>query len=558
MTKYYFDTSATAAITEIKSSLESIAHDIETFHHSGDNSLIENSIVNLQQISGTLKFLNIDGGIEICSQMIQSLEYVTKLSITDSGQIVELLITAIFFLERYIDFVFKNKTDNKVLVLDTINLLRKAGGQKIIAEHKFIFANFNNRSNLTTEKTAPKNISKKTQVMLKKIQHAYQIGLLGVIKNGGSRPHLKLMAQALSKIYKVTQKYNCGEYWLLTRCLIDIIYKKQIEFDHSIQGLLASINFEFSHLTKYNSSYMDKIPADEKLFDIYYYLKKSGSENPAINRICNRYEPSTPIFTTDKIIADKSILDSPDSSILNKVSVEIEEQLNVVRDKLLSLYSSGALNDDVISELRENLFDINSTLSLLGLNDAAIAIHDIDDDICAILSGSSDNFDTTIASAADSIEAADSMIKNYGSSHQNQSCQNNTTNSHFDDALDIVIKESRSNMSKIKVNMEDYMDSYMDPSQISQIPSLLNEIHGALFILEFDQAASIIADCNNYILNSIIESGSHPSNTDIDYLTNSLAGIEWYLESFGEYRYLDTGLLQMADQSLNELNSRAN
>ncbi len=558
MTKYYFDTSATAAITEIKLSLESIAHDIETFHHSGENNLIENSVVNLKQISGTLKFLNIHGGVEICTQMIQSLEYITKLSITDSGQIVELLITAIFFLERYIDFVFKNKTDNKVLVLDTINLLRKAGGQKIIAEHKFIFANFNSKSNLPPGKDAPKNISNKSQIMLKKIQHAYQIGLLGVIKNSDSQPHLKLMAQALSKAYKITQKYSCGEYWLLTRCLIDVIYKKQIEFDHSIQGLLASINFEFSHLTKYDSNYMDTTPPEEKLFDIYYYLKKSGSENPAINRICDRYEPSDTIFTRDKITADKSILDSPDISILNKVSVEIEEQLNIVRDKLLSLYSNGALNDDVISELRENLFDINSTLSLLGLNDAATAIHDIDDDICAILSGSSDNFDTTIASAADSIEAADSMIKNFGSSHQNQSGQKNITNSHFDDALDIVIKESRSNMSKVKVNMEDYMDSYMDPSQISQIPSLLNEIHGALFILEFDQAASIIADCNNYILNSIIESSSHPSNTDIDFLTNSLAGIEWYLESFGEYRYLDTGLLQMAGQSLNELNNRAN
>ncbi len=558
MTKYYFDTSAAAAITEIKTSLESIAHDIETFHHSGENNLIENSIDNLQQISGALKFLNIHGGIEICTQMVQSLEHTTKLSITDSGQIVELLITAIFFLNRYIDCVSQNKTDNKVLVLDTINLLRKVGGQKIIAEHKFMFADFNNRSNLPSDKNAPKNISNKSQIMLKKIQHVYQIGLLGAMKNGWSQPHLKLMAQALGKAYKITQKYNCGEYWLLTRCLIDVIYKKQIEFDHSIQELLASINFEFSHLTKYDSNYIDTTPSDENIFNIYYYLKKSGSENSAINRICNRYESSAPIFTSDKIALDKSILDSPDSSVLNKVSIEIEEQLNIARDKLLSLYSNGKLNDDVISELRENLFNINSTLSLLGLNDAANAIHDIDDDICAILSGSSDNFNTTIAYAADSIEAADSMIKNFGSNHQNQSDQRQITNSHFDDALDIVIKESRSNMSRVKVNMEDYMDSYIGPSQISQIPSLLNEIHGALFILEFDQAASIIADCNNYILNNIIESNSHPSNTDIDFLTNSLAGIEWYLESFSEYRYLDTGLLQMANKSLDELNIRAN
>lgn len=558
MTKYYFDTSATAAITEIKISLESIAHDIETFHHSGESNLTENSITKLQQISGTLKFLNIFGGVEICDQMIQSLTHITKLSITDSGEIVELIITATFFLDRYIDFVFKNKTDNKALILDIINLLRKAGGQKIITEHKFIFAPFNNRAAWPAKKNAPKNISKKSQLLLKKIQHVYQIGLLGVFKNGDSKPHFKRMAQALNKTYKITQKYNCGEYWLFTRCLIDVLYKKQINFDHSIKGLLASINFEFSHLTKYDSNYMGATPSDEKIFDIYYYLQRSGSDNSAINRICNRYDSSVSIFTGDKIASDKSILDSPDSSVLNKVSVEIEEQLNVVRDKLLSLYSNGELDDDVLSELRENLFNINSTLSLLGLSDAAAAIHDIDDDICAILSGSSNDFDTTIASAADSIEAADSMIKSFGCGHQNQGGLKGITNSHFDEALDIVIKESRSNMSKVKLTMEDYMDSYMDSNHISPIPALLNEIHGALFILEFDQAASIIADCNNYILNSILESDSHPSDTDIDYLTDSLAGIEWYLESFGEYRYLDTGLLQMANQSMNQLNIKAN
>lgn len=558
MTQYYFDTSATAAIAEIKTSLESIAHDIETFHHSGENNLIEGSIAKLQQISGTLNFLSILGGVKICDQMIDSLTYVTKMSITDSGKIVELLITAIFFLDRYIDFVFKNKTDNTVLVLDTVNLLRKAAGQKLIAEHKFIFAPFEDRSIWPIKEAAPKNISHKSQLLLKKIQHIYQVGLLGILKNGDSKPHFKLMAQALSKTYKMTQKYGSGEYWLLTRCLIDVLYKKQVTFDHSIKGLLASINLEFSRLTKYDPNYMDAIPSDEKIFDIYYYLLRSGSDNTAINRICNRYNSSSLIFTTAKIDSDKSILESPDSSVLNKVSIEIEEQLNIVRDKLLSLYSDGDLDDDVLSDLRENLFNINSTLSLLGLNDAAAAIHDIDDDICAILSGSSTNFDTTIASAADSIEAADSMIKSFGSCHQNHYGQKNATNSHFDEALDIVIKESRSNMNKVKLTMEDYMDSYMDPDHISQLPDLLNEIHGALSILEFDQAASIVADCNSYISNSILKSDSCPSDTDIDYLTDSLAGIEWYLESFGEYRYLDTGLLQMANQSLNELNIRAN
>ncbi len=552
MTEYYFDTSASAAISQIKSTLENMAHDIETFHHSGNNAMIVNSVQNLEQISGTLTFLGFYGGVELCNQMIDSLSYLSSAPITESGKAIEILITSTFLLDKYIDYVFSSKRDNKVLVLDIVNLLKDCSGKKPLPEFKFAYSPFLHRSEWPAKSDAPKKISAKSQALLKKVQHVYQVGLLGIIKSSSSEQHVKLMVQAISKAYKMTQRFACGEYWLLARCLIDVIYKKQIEIDSSLKALLASINLEFSYLKNYNSQKLDEKPSDEKIFGLYYYLIKSGTDNKTIESICKRFVPTAPIYSADETAADKSVLDTPDSSVMSKVSAEIEEQLDIVRDKLLTLYSEKDLDDDVLAELREGLFNINSTLSLLGLNDAASAVHDIDDDLCAIISGTESNFESAIASAADSIEAADAMIKGFGQKSQSsESIPAN--NSYYNEALDILIKESRSNMSKVKSEMEEYMDSCMDSSHISLSPSLLDEIHGALFIIEFEQAASIISTCNNYINSNIIDSNSVPRPTDIDNLTDSLAGIEWYLEGFGEFRQRNEGLLDMASKSLESL-----
>ncbi len=553
MTKYYFDTSASAAIAEIKSSLEDMAHDIETFHHSGDNNLIVRTTESLEQISGTLTFLEFHGGVEICKQMIESLHHATTLAITESGKIIEILITATFFLDKYIDFSFANRCDNKILALDIVNLLKDTCGKRPEPEFKFAYSPFSNRTEWPVKANAPKKISPKSQLLLKKIQHVYQVGLLGVIKKPTSDQHVKLMVQAISKTYKMMQKYACGEYWLLARCFIDVVYKKQIEIDSSVKALLASINLEYSHLKKYDSDYLNAKADDEKLFGLYYYLIKSGTTNTSIERICSRFTPSVEIFNAEKTANDKSNLDAPDSSVIDKVSGEIEEQLDIVRDKLLTLYSDKDLNDDVLAELREDLFNINSTLSLLGLDEAASAIHDIDDDLCAIISGASDNFESSIASAADSIEAADAMIKGFGQKDSLTTSNNSSTNSYYNEAMDILIKESRANMSKIKSEMEEYVDSCMDRSHISRVPLLLGEIHGALSILEFDQAATIVSNCNSYITSNILESETSPRTTDLDYLTDSLAGIEWYLEGFGEFKQANDDLLIMANKSLEQL-----
>lgn len=553
MTDYYFDTSASAAIAEIKSSLEDIAHDIETFHHSGDNNLIVRTIENMEQISGTLTFLEFLGGVEICQQMIDSLQYATTLPITESGKIIEILITATFFLDKYIDFAFTNRSDNKVLVLDMVNLLKDCCNKKPDPEFKFAYSPFTHRATWPVKANAPKKISAKSQQLLKKIQHVYQVGLLGIIKNSNPEHSAKLMVQAISKTHKMMQKYACGEYWLLARCFIDVVYKKQITIDNSVKALLASINLEYSYLKTYNSNKLDATVEESKIFGLYYYLIKSGTDNPSILRICKRYTPSAQIFSSEKTAADKSSLDAPDSTVMDKVSNEIEEQLDIVRDKLLTLYSDKDLNDDVLAELREDLFNINSTLSLLGLDEAASAIHDIDDDLCAIISGAADNFESAIASAADSIEAADAMIKGFG--NQDQQCAKNksATNSYYGEAMDILIKESQTNMSKIKTEMEEYVDSCMDRSQISRIPLLLSEIHGALSIMEFDQAATIVSDCNDFITSKILESDTAPRTTELDHLTDSLAGIEWYLEGFGEFKQANDDLLAMASKSLEQL-----
>ncbi len=553
MTEYYFDTSASVAITQIKSSLEEIAHDIETFHHSGDNGLIVHCVQSLEQIAGTLTFLEFHGGVAICKQMIDSLQYATTLPITDSGKIIEILITATFFLDKYIDFSFANRSDNKILVLDIFNLLRDCCGEKPVSEFKFAYSPFIQHTEWPTKGSAPQKISKKSQNLLKKIQHVYQVGLLGVIKNSKSEQHIKLMVQAISKTYKMMQKYSCGEYWLLARCFIDVVYKNQIEIDNSVKALLASINLEYSYLKNYDSNRLNAKVDEEKLFSFYYYLIKADTNNPTIERICARYAPSIKTFTAEQSAIDKSNLEAPDSSVMGKVSAEIEEQLDIVRDKLLTLYSDKDLKDDVLTELREDLFNINSTLSLLGLDKAANAINDIDDDLCAIISGSTNNFESTIASAADSIEAADTIIKGFSDYKPHPKNNTSSNNSYYNEAIEILIKESRSNMNKIKSEMEEYVDSCMDRSQIPNVPILLDEIHGALSILEFDYAASIVSTCNNFINTKIIGSDSTPRVTDLDYLTESLAGIEWYIEGYGQFRQTNEGLLDLASNSLKQL-----
>lgn len=538
-----------AVKTEIEASLTEVGKLIEDYYQNEDcdDDLLNKSIENLNQVRGSLELLQIIGAASLCDEMIKTLEAVLSNNVIDKESSLELVISSSFFIPKYFDYVTKNNNDEPVLLLPTINTLRKERKESIIPEHIFINFDIDDLPQWMPE--GDSEPSNNIREIGKRVRHMYQVGLIGVIQSDAIDSHIKLMFRAVERMIKISGDTPFAETWFLAETLLQSINEKCLSVDTSVKHTLGIIDRQFKLIVDNGQGYLQNQAEKGVILAILYYLAKSSRNLQKIDGIVDFYGVTDVPLETD-LIKERNKLDAPDRTVLKKVSGEIIECLNLIKEQLDQLDRTKTISDEDAASLRDIILKMIGTLTILDLKSAANTVKDVDDLICNTLPESEDS-DHVISEIADKLISVEIAIKDYALGFVNDG--DSLSKSNFNEAQNLVLKETRTNIDSIKSTIESYMDSYMDASQISDLPSLLDEVRGALSILEFKRAAEIMTACSKYVNEKIIYSQIHPRDVDIDTLTDALVGIEWYLESFENYHKKDEGLLDIASESIKSL-----
>ena len=220
-------------------------------------------------------------------------------------------------------------------------------------------------------------------------------------------------------------------------------------------------------------------------------------------------------------------------ALLDTVSAALKEDLLRVKDALDLQLRAGLNNPSELQPQAEALDRIGDTLGMIGLKSAEGVIQEQRKVVQSIASGERP------PSEADLLEVASALIY---IDHSLDDQVARLGQGDADDGGDLLAQESRkvmgvlareaaANFSEVRNAFVAFVETDWDHAALEHVPRLLGEVGGAMRVLQLPEPAGYLEALRRYSQVELIGRRQVPGGRQLDTLADSLAGMEYYLES---------------------------
>ena len=119
--------------------------------------------------------------------------------------------------------------------------------------------------------------------------------------------------------------------------------------------------------------------------------------------------------------------------------------------------------------------------------------------------------------------------------------------------LEIVVREAIANFADARQAFVAFVETSWDHAELAEVPRLLQEVSGALRMLDLQLPADYLAGVRLYAERELIGRHRVPNGRQLDTLADALASLEYYLEALREQRPNRDDILDIARNSLETL-----
>src|SRR5690606_28051566 len=205
----------------------------------------------------------------------------------------------------------------------------------------------------------------------------------------------------------------------------------------------------------------------------------------------------------------------------------------------------------------ETLGRVADTLGMLGLGVARKVVQQQRDAMHAILDGSvAANEDALldVAGALLYVDATlDDQVARLGSADTGASAENELFAGETRQVVDTIVREAIANFVQARQALVAFVETSWQHEQLSEVPRLLDEVSGALRMMELPLPADYRIAVSRYTENELIARERVPNGRQLDTLADALASLEYYLEALREQRGNREEILDIARNSLEAL-----
>ena len=102
--------------------------------------------------------------------------------------------------------------------------------------------------------------------------------------------------------------------------------------------------------------------------------------------------------------------------------------------------------------------------------------------------------------------------------------------------VDALMREASTNLSRVKDDIVAFIESPWAHDRVLAVPKLLDEVGGALRMLDLHRPADLLGGIGRFVDNELIADRRIPTAEQMDTLADAMAGVEYYLESARDAR----------------------
>jgi chemosensory pili system protein ChpA (sensor histidine kinase/response regulator) len=527
-----------------------------------DASLMRFCATYLHQVQGTLRMVELYGAAMVVEEMERVANALLDTQIRQRDDAYAVLMRGIVQLPDYLERLQSGHKDIPIVLLPLLNDLRACRGEKLLSESVLFSPDL--AAPLPPAAAGPERAVPELELRAQagRLRTNFQSGLLHWFRNTNPTDAIRTLNGVLDRLRGLTTVEEARRVWWVAGGVLDAIRDGGVESSAALKLLIGRVDREIKRLADVGEQSFRVDPPRELSKNLLYYIAHSTARGERVQEIRRTYKLDSLLPTERELEHAKGALGGRNRALLDTVSAAIKEDLMRVKDALdLHLRSPGARAGELTAQ-GELLDRVADTLGMLGLGVPRRVVQEQRQALAEIAAGTRAADEGSLLDVAGAllyVEASlDDNIASLGASAEAEpepsvSTEVDLPQTEVRRILDALMKEAAVNLQQAKHDVVAFVEAPWDHDKIAGVPKLVEEIAGAMRMLNLEAPAELLEALKRFIEVELIRLKRVPTQDQMDRLADSLASIEYYLEAARDQRGGREKILDVTRRSLESL-----
>jgi chemosensory pili system protein ChpA (sensor histidine kinase/response regulator) len=506
-----------------------------------DTSHLRFCLTHLHQVTGAVQMVGLEGVARFCQETENLVSALEKQEVAASADVLKVVNQAIDALSKYLDDLIAGEPEQALrLFPEYSDLLRMRNVEKAL-ESDLFFPDLSARAPKIAD--VPQLNEAELSALVKKARVKFQRGLLSWLKRDNTTQGLQLMREAVGSIEQAQAQPVNRTFWWVASALVDSLATQGVEPDFSVKQQCARIDLQMRRLAEGSQKVAERL-----LRDVLYSVARSEKVSDHIKEVVKVFELDDylPVAAGEK----------------NVVGTNLQPQLRELKDLLSHAkeswlkFTSGNKNN--LKAFQEHIGKLSSKAQGLenqALRHLAAQLEIAANDVANLPEQRFESVGLEMATALLLLENALERYDGLGDEFDRQvdvqekrlqaALHGNVDLSNIPDIplLDEMSRRAQEKLllvqvvHEIKVNLahaEQVLDAFFrDPSKRSEIPTIesdINQVMGALRMLELERAADLLKGCQS-LIRDFANPEHETSQQEQELVAEGLSSLGFYIDA---------------------------
>ena len=258
--------------------------------------------------------------------------------------------------------------------------------------------------------------------------------------------------------------------------------------------------------------------------------------------------------SAEEIDHARSSISGRNRELLDTVGNAVKEELLRVKDAL-DLHLRTRENPAGLQQQVAELGNVADTLGMMGLGVARDVVQQQRDALRDVAEGRREADEGTLLDIAGALLYVDASLDDQVARLGGPASDAGTDASAVESqrTVEVLAQEAIINFASAREKFVAFIETNWNHDELADVPRLLDEVAGAMRMLELGHAADYVTGVRRYVGAELIGKRRIPGGQQLDTLADALASLEYYLEALRERRPNREDILEITRSSLENL-----
>ena len=524
-----------------------------------DSSLMRFCATYLHQVQGTLRMVELYGAAMVVEEMERVATALLDGQVKPQDETYAVLMRGIVQLPDYLERLQSGHKDIPIVLLPLLNDLRATRGEKLLTESVLFSPDLSAPLPASAAGAAKPSPEMELKAEAARLRSAFQLSLLRWIRDDEAAAQLQRLTEVLDRLRAACTQDDARRLWWVASGVLEGVAAGAVEANPAVKLLFGKVDREIKRLVDSGETGFRVSPPADLTKNLLFYIAHSATAGARSAEIRGTYKLDTLLPSEKELAHAQGSISGHNRSLLDTVSVAIKEDLLRVKEALDIFLRAQDPDPTELMAQADVLDRVGDTLGMLGLGVPRRVITEQRKIVEEMGNKTRPADETTLLDVAGAllyIEASlDDHIDRLGADTPAESTEPGLQlpKAEVRKILDALMQEATTNIAQAKQDIVAFIESPWDHAKVEPIPSLLDEIGGALRILDLNDAAHLMKGIVAFIQVELLRHRRVPSAEQMDKLADALASIEYYLEATRDQRGGRDRILEVTRQSLTAL-----